>query len=192
MFDLKAINPGLYENWLLVKDAPPEFHSPPDPAAVRELEVLAGGQLPQDYKDFLLEFGDVGGSINTGVMFFRSQYPDKEIIESDFGLISGAQHTLASTRILSKPHITLPDVGPRIPSNMIATNVDNYRTFLIDLRLESFGQIYFIPKLKRQTFGTPGYDWKNVAFVGKSFTDFIAAVGTKDELKAKYPKLKVV
>ncbi|TBX77830.1 SMI1/KNR4 family protein [Rhizobium laguerreae] len=191
MFDLKAINPGLYENWMLVKDAPPEFHSPPDPSAVQELETLAGGKLPQDYKDFLLEYGDVGGSVQTGVRYFLCRYPDKEVIDSDFAMISGARHTIASTKVLSKPHQTLDNVGPRIPENMIATNIDNYCTFLIDLRSDSFGRMYYISDLKKKTFGTPGYDWDNVAFVGETFTEFMAGVGTKEELKAKYPKVKV-
>ncbi|TWF52217.1 SMI1/KNR4 family protein [Neorhizobium alkalisoli] len=191
MFDLKAVNPGLFENWLLIKDAPPEFHERPDPAAVQELEVLAGGRLPQDYKDFLLEYGDISGSVETGVRYFHCQYPGKEAIDADFGLVSGARHTIKSTKILSKPHKTLENVGPRIPERMIATNIDNYRTFLIDLRDESFGQIYFIRDLKKKTFGTSGYGWDEVALVGKTFTDFLSGVGTKEDLKARYPKVKM-
>lgn len=191
MFDLKAINPGLYENWIAIKDAPPEYQSQPDPAAVEELEVLAGGKLPQDYKDFLLEYGRVGGSVNTGVRYFLCRYPGKDIIDSDFGLISSAKHTIASTKVLSKPHQTLDNVGPRIPENMIATNIDNYCTFLIDVRPDSFGRMYYISDLKKKTFGTPGYDWDDIAFAGETFTEFMAGVGTKEELKAKYPKVKV-
>lgn len=191
MFDLKTINPGLYQNWLLIKDAPPEFHSPPDPVAVEELEALAGGKLPQDYKSFLLEYGDVPGSVKTGVQYFRCQYPGKEIIDADLGMISGARHTIGATKVLSKPHQTLDKVGARIPDSMIATNYDNYCTFLIDLREESFGKMYYISELKKKTFGTAGYDWNNVAVVGESFTEFMAGVGTLEELKVRYPKVKV-
>lgn len=191
MFDLKAINPGLYENWLAVQGASPEFFSPPDPAAVQELEALAGGKLPDDYKSFLLKYGSVGGSMNTGVRYFHCQYPGREVIDADFGLISGAKHTIASTKILSRPHLTLDNVGARIPENMIATNIDNYCTFLIDLRPDSFGRMYYISNLKKKTFGTPGYDWDNVAFVGETFMEFLAGVGTKEQLKARYPKVKV-
>lgn len=191
MFDLKTVNPGLYQNWQAVQGAPPEFYSPPDPVAVNQLEILTCGRLPDDYKSFLLQYGSVGGSVTTGVMYFHCQYPSKEFIDSDFGLISGAKHTIKSTKILSQPHLTLEGVGPRIPENMIATNIDNYCTFLIDLRSESFGRMYYIANLKKNTFGTNGYDWDSVAFVGETFTAFIAGVGTKNELKARYPNTRV-
>ncbi|WP_115526499.1 MULTISPECIES: SMI1/KNR4 family protein [Xanthomonas] len=191
MFDLKTVNPGLYQNWLLIKDANPEFHLSPDPAAVQELEALAGGTLPLDYKSFLLEYGDVSGSVKTGVRYFHCQYPGKEIIDSDFGMISSARHTIGATKVLSKPHQTLNNVGPRIPAHMIATNYDNYCTFLIDLRPESFGRIYYISDLKKKTFGSADYDWNDVALVGENFTEFMAGVGTLEELKARYPKVTV-
>jgi hypothetical protein len=190
--NLEKLNPGLFATWKLIKDAPPEFYTPPDPEAVKELERIAGGRIPEDYKEFLLTYSKVSGSVRNGVMYFKCKYPTKEVIRSDFGLISSARHTIDSTNILSKPHPTLDGVGARIPHDMLATNIDNYRTFLIDLRPESFGKIFYIAQIKKQTFGTAGYNWDDVAFVGDSFAEFLVGIGTKEELKAKYPKLKIL
>lgn len=190
MFDFPSISPGLYRNWLAIKDAPEPFHFAPDPQAVADLEALAGGRLPEDYRHFLLRYSDVGGSVKTGVRHFRCLYPRREIIEADFGMVSSARQTLKSTKRLSQPHRTLEHVGPRIPESMLATGLGKASTFLIDLRPDSFGRVYYIEEVKLQTFGTPGYDWNNVGLAGESFSDFMAGVGTLDEVKARHPRVR--
>ncbi|GGE96852.1 hypothetical protein [Sphingomonas prati] len=55
---------------------------------------------------------------------------------------------------------------------------------MLDLRAATYGQVLFLDEIKVQNFGTPGYDWDNVGWVAKTYTDFLRGLGTKEELVA--------
>ena len=75
---------------------------------------------------------------------------------------------------------------------MLPLSRDNNETLLIDLRRDSFGQVHFLPIVKKQVFGSAGYSWEDVGYVAPIFTDFIKELGTEQELKARYPGWEVL
>ncbi|GHC69462.1 SMI1/KNR4 family protein [Limoniibacter endophyticus] len=184
--DLKAINPKLYDMWIAQKKLGPGYFEESTDEDIKALEGEVKAELPQDYKEFLKEYSTVLARIGDGANYFTMTYQGKDVITWDATLIPWAKLTLLATRTLRKTMATDSTVGPRIPAGLVPLTIDNQSTLLIDIRDDEFGKVWYLPKIKRQTFGTNAYDWNDIGFVASSFTTFLSELDTKEELVAKY------
>ena len=184
--NLQDLNPKVYEMWRLRKEGGPYYYSPSTAQDVEAIEAEVKTGLPDDYKEFLLEYSTVGVVPKIGANYFKCVYPDETVITFDFSLVPSAPSTLSAIRALHNPHPHFEDVGVRIPEVLLPLALDPGGTLMIDLRQEGFGNILYIGEVKKKTFGTDGYGWNNVGFVSDTFTDFIRDLDTKEVQKKKY------
>lgn len=190
--NLKTLNPKAYEMWKVRRDAGPDYFQESSESDILELERIAGVSLPKDYKDFLRKYSTLGAVPKIGANYFPCEFPGKKVISYTFTLVPWAATTIGIAKRFYSPDKFRRNVGPRIPRELLPLTNDSYATMLIDLRPETYGHIHFLPEIKHQTFGTPGYGWENIGYVAPSFTDFIKELGTEEELKARYPGWKVM
>jgi hypothetical protein len=184
--NLEDLNPKVYAMWKIRKDLGPDYFQPSSIEDIKEIEKEVQSSIPDDYKEFLLEYSTVGGVPKIGAYYFKCVYKDGPVIDLDHTLVPWAKLTLTAIKSLHNPHQNFERIGARIPREILPLTRDNECSILIDLRTDSFGQILYMPKIKRQTFGTPGYGWDDIGFVANSFTEFLAGLDTEKDLVAKY------
>lgn len=190
--DLQTLNPKVFQMWEKQKDAGPTYFQPSTQEDIAEIERLVGTRIPDDYREFLLEYSTVIGVHAIGAYFFPCRFERKSAIVGNFSLVPWAKLTIAAYRAYCDPHPDFQGVRQRLPKELLPLTRDNNATLLIDLRPDSFGYVHFLPVVRKKVFGSSGYGWDNVGYVAPSFTDFIRELGTEDELKARYPGWKVI
>ncbi|MCX2698450.1 SMI1/KNR4 family protein [Ochrobactrum chromiisoli] len=190
--DLKELNPKLYEAWVAQKKLGPDFFQESTDEDIEAIEAEVKAELPQDYKKFLRKYSSILTNRQIGANYFTMKFQDADVIAMDSTLIPWAQLTLKATRRLGRTMTTDPDIGPRVPAGVVPLTIDNQSTLLIDVRSDHFGTIWYLPEIKRQTFGTDTYNWKDIGFVASSFTEFLRELDTEEALKAKHPTFKVL
>lgn len=189
--DLKALNPKLYDMWQEQKKLGEDYFQDSTAEDIGNLEAAVGASLPADYKQFLEGYSTVIAS-DIGASYFTMRYRDEYLISWNATLIPWAKLTLLAIHSLCRPMASSPDVGPRVPEGLVPLTIDNRQTLLIDVRPDHYGAIWYMPEIKRQTFGTETYNWRDIGFVASSFTEFLRGLDTKQALEAKYPTFKVL
>ncbi|TCN33794.1 SMI1/KNR4 family protein [Sinorhizobium americanum] len=184
--NLEELNPKVYEMWRSQKELGSDFFQESKEEEIKAIEDEIGESLPEDYKDFLRKYSTVLGSMDVGAYYFKVDYKEKSFIAYLFTLVPWANLTLLAARTLRRQHIVDSKIGARVPDGLVPLTMDNQTTVLIDVRPETYGKVWYIDKIKRQTFGTPGYSWENIGFVANSFTEFLAGLDTEKNLVAKY------
>ncbi|PYE22703.1 SMI1/KNR4 family protein SUKH-1 [Rhizobium sp. PP-CC-3A-592] len=191
--DLESLNPKVFKMWESQRNGGPDFFQPSTKEDIEQIERLVETRIPEDYREFLLQYYAIGGSINVGAYFFPCSFKKKSVIMGDISLVPWAKLTISAIRAYCNPHPAYEGVKPRISRELLPLTRDNSSTLLIDLRPESFGNVLYLPYVRKQVFGKhANYGWENVGYVAPSFTDFIRELGTEDEIKARYPDRKVV
>ena len=186
--DLESLNPQVFKMWELQRNGGPDFFQPSTREDIEEIELLVERPIPEGYRDFLLKYSAIGGSIEVGAYFFPCNFQKRSVIAGNLSLVPWAKMTISAIRAYCNPHPDFEGVKPRISRELLPLTRDNYSTLLIDLRPESFGNVLYLPYVRKQVFGKhPNYGWGNVGYVAPSFTDFIRELGTEAELKARYP-----
>ena len=190
--DLQSLNPKVFQMWNMQKDAGSVYFQPSTPKDIAEMERLVETRIPDDYREFLLEYSSVIGAHAIGAYFFPCRFRKKPAIVGNFSLVPWAKLTINAIRAYCNPHPAFEGVRPRVSRELLPLTRDNNATLLIDLRPDSFGHVHFLPVVKKKVFGSAGYGWDDVGYVAPSFTDFIRELETEEELKARYPGWKVI
>lgn len=189
--DLKVLSPKLYEMWCQQKELGEDYFQESTDEDIEDLEIEINASLPVEYKEFLKAYSTVIGS-DIGTSYFTMRYRDENVISWNATLIPWAKLTLLAVRSLCRPMVSSPDVGPRVPEGLVPLTIDNRQTLLIDVRPDHFGAIWYLPEIKRQTFGTDSYNWNDIGFVASSLTEFLRGLDTKEALKAKHPTFNIL
>jgi len=184
--DLASLNPKLHAAQRYVIDNYPDYVETTTKADIKSVEKFIGQELPKDMTSYLLEYGEVTANPDHDVTYFKCDFKSGSIITSSGALVSPASKWKYYTG-LNRKAVFRGDtiVNARIPDNTLAFNHSN-STLLMDYRDETFGNILYIRKVKRQDFGTLGYDWDDVGFVAENFTEFLRGLGTKKDLKKQH------
>ncbi|MBP0617768.1 SMI1/KNR4 family protein [Jiella mangrovi] len=185
--DLKSINPYVYAMWDEYRTLGPDYYQETSPKTLAEIEAEAGAKLPEDYKEFALEYSCFDAIPRAGTDLFYCAFPNQAMIMYTSCLTPHGASILQSMRSLRRPHPVEPDVTLRLPDGVVPFNAGRgHSTIMLDLRPATHGQVLFLDEIKVQNFGTPGYDWDNVGWVAKTYTDFLRGLGTEEELVARY------
>jgi len=190
--DLQNLNPKIFQMWDMQKDAGPAYFQPSTEEDIAEIERLVEARIPDDYREFLLEYSTVIGAYTIGAYFFPCRFRRKSVIVGSFSLVPWAKLTINAIRAYCNPHPAFEGVRPRISRELLPLTRDNNATLLIDLRTDSFGHVHFMLSVKKKVFGSAGYGWDDVGYDAPSFTDFLKELGTEEELKTRYPRWKVI
>ena len=190
--DLQTLNPTVFQMWEIRKAGGPDYFQESSEADIAALEEIMGKSLPEDYKEFLRKYSTIGIVPSIGAGFFPCNFPKRNEIRIHFTPVLDAKSTLGVVRRFCYPHPDFQGVSPRVSPDLLPLTGDNNAAVLIDLRPEGFGNVLYLPYVRKQVFGKhANYGWNNVGYVAPSFTDFIRELGTEDELKARYPDRKV-
>jgi hypothetical protein len=183
--NLEVLNPKVYDMWKTREGLGSDYFQPSTERDIEAIKKEISSDVPGDYEEFLFEYSPIGVQ-KIGAYYFKCDYNDGSVIEFDHTLVPWAKLTLAAIKSLHNPHQHFEGIGARIPRELLPLTRDNECTILIDLRPDTFGQILYVPKIKRQTFGTLGYGWDDIGLVANSFTEFLAGLDTEKNLVAKY------
>lgn len=191
--DLQALNPKVFAMWELRRAGGPAYLQESSETDIAALEDIIGKTLPDDYKEFLRKYSSIGVVPSIGAGYFPCRFPKRNEIRVHFTPVLNAKLTLGVVRRFCYPHPDFQGVSPRVSRDLLPLTGDNNSAVLIDLRADSFGNVLYLPYVRKQVFGKhANYGWDNVGYVAPSFTDFIRELGTEEELKARYPGWKVV
>lgn len=179
--NLKEINPKAYAMWDAIDKKNPKFFKESSSEELHKIEILMGAKLPNIYKEFMLEYHMLPAIPRIGAYCFKADYKAGSIIDFSMTLIPPASSTIDAIEDLADRN-----EAPVIPEGLMPLTYSDYSTLLIDLRRDTYGYIWNIFEIKRQTFGSLGYDWDDVGFVAKSLTEFIAGLDTEEALIEKY------
>lgn len=69
--DLESLNPQVFKMWELQRNGGPDFFQPSTREDIEEIELLVERPIPERYRDFLLKYSAIGGSIEVGAYFSR-------------------------------------------------------------------------------------------------------------------------
>ncbi|MBS7696220.1 MULTISPECIES: SMI1/KNR4 family protein [unclassified Chelatococcus] len=191
--DLQTLNPKVFAMWELRRAGGPVYFQESSEEDVAALEEIMGRSLPEDYKEFLLKYSTIGIVQSIGAGYFPCKFPKRNEIHMHFTPVLDAKLTFGVVRRFCYPHPDFQGVSPRVSRDLLPLTGDNQSAVLIDLRPESFGNVLYLPYVRKQVFGKhANYGWNNVGYVAPSFTDFLRELGTEEELKARYPGWKVI
>src|SRR5690606_35894461 len=81
---LQNLNPKVFQMWDMQKDAGPAYFQPSTEEDIAEIERLVEARIPDDYREFLLEYSTVIGAYTIGAYFFPCRFRRKSVIVGSF------------------------------------------------------------------------------------------------------------
>ncbi|TKT80355.1 SMI1/KNR4 family protein [Aquamicrobium sp. LC103] len=82
--DLRSLNPKVFQMWELQRSGGTDYFQPSTQEDITEIERLVETRIPDDYREFLLQYSTVVGSINVGAYFFPCRFKKKSVIMGEF------------------------------------------------------------------------------------------------------------
>jgi len=176
--DLASINPRL----AAVAAAQPNARQAAD--AISALEAQIGLPLPAEYSDFLKDYGALKIQ-NTDLGWFVVTFlaGDQKVVQSGyFGGFSNTERIADRYKKFIDPSKHEDGVGALIPRSMIPIGVNAGTDYvLLDLSAERSGWVWQWP----EQYATWGTDENNrMGLVARGFAEFLAGIGTEDEVEA--------